>query len=100
MLGNPPSIIITDDDEAMAKAIANVLPNATHRLCMWHILQKVPDQLSHIYNKYLYFQGKFHHCSHDTLTIEEFELEWSKIMENYGLGDINWLGNLYMRREK
>ncbi|XP_065618500.1 protein FAR1-RELATED SEQUENCE 5-like [Quercus suber] len=35
MLGNPPSTIITDDDKAMAKAIANVLPNATHRL--WRI---------------------------------------------------------------
>ena len=34
MLGNPPSTIITNDDKAMAKAIANVLHNATHRLCM------------------------------------------------------------------
>ncbi|XP_030958552.1 protein FAR1-RELATED SEQUENCE 5-like [Quercus lobata] len=67
MLGNPPSTIITDDDKAMAKAIAN---------------------------------GEFHHCIHDTLTIEKFELGWSKIMENYGFGDNDWLGNLYMRREK
>ena len=34
MLGNPPSTIITNDDKAMSKVIANVLPNATHRLCM------------------------------------------------------------------
>ena len=99
-LGNPPSTIITDGDKAMAKAIANVLPNATHRLCMWHILQKIPNQLSHIYNKYPYFKGEFHHCIHDTLTIEEFELEWSEIMENYGLRDNDWLGNLYMQCEK
>ena len=25
----------------IAKPIADVLPNATHRLCMWHLLQKV-----------------------------------------------------------
>ena len=56
--------------------------------------------MSHIYNKYPYFQGEFHRCIYDTLTIEEFELEWNKIMENYGLGDNDWLGNLYMRREK
>ena len=43
MPGNPPSTIITDDDKAMAKAIVDVLPNATHRLCMWHLLQKVPN---------------------------------------------------------
>ena len=54
MLGNPPTII-TGDDKAMAKAIADVLPNATLRLCMWHLLQKVLDQLSHVYNKYPHF---------------------------------------------
>ncbi|KAL4621485.1 hypothetical protein ACB092_06G231400 [Castanea dentata] len=100
MPGNPPSTIITDDDKAMAKAIADVLPNATHRLCMWHLLQKVPEQLSHVYNKYPHFQEEFYHCIHDTITIEEFELEWSKIMEKYGLGDNDWLENLYMRRER
>ena len=96
MLGNSPSTIITNDDKAMAKAIANVLPNATHILCMWHILQKALDQLSHIYNKYPYFQGEFHHCIYDILTIEEFELEWSEIMENYGLEDIDWLGEKWV----
>ncbi|XP_075633778.1 protein FAR1-RELATED SEQUENCE 5-like [Castanea sativa] len=101
MLGNPPPpTIITDGDKVMAKAIADVLPNATHRLCMWHLLQKVPDQLSHVYNKYLHFQEELLHCINDTVTIEEFELEWSKIMENYGLGNNDWLGNLYMRCEK
>ena len=87
MPGNPPSTIITDDDKTMAKAIADVLPNATHRLCMWHFLQKVPEQLSHVYNKYPHFQEEFYHCIYDTITIEEFELEWSKILEKYGLGD-------------
>ena len=42
MPGNHSSTIITDDDKAVAKAITDVLPNATHRLCMWHLLQKVP----------------------------------------------------------
>uniref|UniRef100_A0A2N9GL14 Uncharacterized protein n=1 Tax=Fagus sylvatica TaxID=28930 RepID=A0A2N9GL14_FAGSY len=51
MLGRAPSTIITDDDKAMGKAIATILPNTTHRLCMWHILQKVPEHLAHIYNQ-------------------------------------------------
>nr|XP_023903983.1 protein FAR1-RELATED SEQUENCE 5-like [Quercus suber] len=97
---NPSSTIITNDNNAMTKAIADVFPNATHRLCMWHLLQKVPEQLSHIYNKYPHFQEEFYHCIDDTITIEEFELEWSKIMEKYRLRDNDWLGNLYMRRER
>ena len=38
MLGRAPSTIITDDDKAMGKAIAEILPNTIYRLCMWHIL--------------------------------------------------------------
>ena len=100
MPGNPPSTIITNDDKAMAKAIVDVFPDATHRLCMWHLLQKVPKQLSHVYNKYPHLQEEFYHCIHDTITIEEFKIEWSKIMMKYGLGDNDWLGNLYMQRER
>ena len=67
---------------------------------MWHILQKIPNQLSYIYTKHPHFQGEFYHRIHDTLTIEEFELEWSEIMENYGLRDNDWLGNLHMQCEQ
>jgi hypothetical protein len=34
MLGLAPSSIIIDDDKAIGKAIAEVLPNTTHRLCL------------------------------------------------------------------
>ncbi|KAG6717926.1 hypothetical protein I3842_04G125000 [Carya illinoinensis] len=67
MLGHAPSTIITDDDKSMAKAITEVLPNTTHKL-------------SHVYNKYPQFKYDFNHCIHDTLTIEEFELEWTKML--------------------
>jgi hypothetical protein len=55
MLGRAPSTIITDDDKAMGKAIAEILPNTTHRLCLWHILQKVPEHLAqYIINIHLF----------------------------------------------
>lgn len=100
MLGRAPSTIITNNDKAMGKAIAEVLPNTTHRLCLWHILQKVPEHFAHIYNKYPSFQVDFHHCIHDTLRIEEFELEWSLLVSKYELKENDWLNKLYMRREK
>ncbi|XP_059440184.1 protein FAR1-RELATED SEQUENCE 5-like [Corylus avellana] len=100
MLGRAPFTIITDDDKAMGKAIAKVLPNTTHRLCLWHILQKVPEYLAHIYNKYSSFQLDFNHCIHSTLTIEEFETEWGELVGKYELGENDWLKKLYMRRAK
>ena len=89
MLGRAPTTIITNDDKDMAKAIAQVLPNTTHRLCMWHILQKLPEHLAHIYNRYLLFHEELHHCIHDTVTIEEFELEWNEIICKNGLTENN-----------
>ncbi|KAG6705508.1 hypothetical protein I3842_07G182100 [Carya illinoinensis] len=81
MLGRAPLTIITDDDKAMAKAIAEVLPNTTHRLCLWHILQKFPEHLAHVYNQYPDF-------SKDPIILK------------YGLVGNDWLENLYNRRHK
>ncbi|KAG7986128.1 hypothetical protein I3843_03G065600 [Carya illinoinensis] len=85
MLGRAPSTIITDDDKTMAKAISEVLPNTTHKLCLWHILQKFPEHLAHVYNKFPDFQKEFRHCIHETITVDEFEQEWSSILAKYGL---------------
>ncbi|KAG2711514.1 hypothetical protein I3760_04G080100 [Carya illinoinensis] len=72
MLGHAPSTIITDDDKAMVKAISEVLPNTTHRLCLWHILQKFLEHLAH-----------FRYCIHKTITVDEFEQEWSSILAKF-----------------
>ena len=100
MLGHAPSTIITNNDKTVGKAITKVLPNTTHRFCLWHILQKVLEHLAHIYNKYPSFQLGFNHCIHNTLTIEEFEMEWSELVCKYELGENDWLKKLYMRSEK
>ncbi|XP_042974754.1 uncharacterized protein LOC122306393 [Carya illinoinensis] len=73
MLGKAPATIITDDDKAMAKAIAKILPNTTYRLYLWHILQKFPEHLAHVYNKFLDFGTDFRHYIHETITTDEFE---------------------------
>ncbi|GKC45671.1 FAR1-related sequence 5-like protein, partial [Tanacetum coccineum] len=37
-----PTMVVTDQDGAMKRAIEAVLTESTHILCMWHIMQKVP----------------------------------------------------------
>ncbi|XP_020415521.1 protein FAR1-RELATED SEQUENCE 5-like [Prunus persica] len=44
MLGEPPKMIITDQDAAMSKAIAVTLPTTFHRYCIWHILNKITEK--------------------------------------------------------
>ncbi|XP_020595850.1 protein FAR1-RELATED SEQUENCE 5-like [Phalaenopsis equestris] len=39
-----PIPMFTDQDQAMARAIADYLPITRHRLCQWHIYKKLPQQ--------------------------------------------------------
>ncbi|KAG6713953.1 hypothetical protein I3842_05G178800 [Carya illinoinensis] len=67
MLGRAPSTIITDDNKAMVKAIS----------------EKFLEHLAHVYNKFLDFQKEFRHCIYETITVDEFEQEWSSILVKY-----------------
>ncbi|KAH6820524.1 hypothetical protein C2S53_008797 [Perilla frutescens var. hirtella] len=44
-MGGSPSLIITDQDLGLKVAVRQVLPDTMNRLCMWHIMFKVPDKL-------------------------------------------------------
>ncbi|XP_021754837.1 protein FAR-RED IMPAIRED RESPONSE 1-like isoform X2 [Chenopodium quinoa] len=45
-MGNKePGAILTDQAPAMRKPLEQVMPNARHRWCIWHILKKIPDKL-------------------------------------------------------
>ncbi|XP_074353414.1 protein FAR1-RELATED SEQUENCE 5-like [Apium graveolens] len=71
-VGNkPPMTITTDQDQAMASAIADVLPNPTHLLCSWHISQKFPEKLAHRYSNFPEFKT-FNHYIYKSLTEDIF----------------------------
>lgn len=40
--GKQPVLVLTDQDPAMKQAVELVLDKSVHRLCMWHILEKIP----------------------------------------------------------
>ncbi|XP_076898118.1 protein FAR1-RELATED SEQUENCE 5-like [Bidens hawaiensis] len=39
--GYEPPVVVTDQDPAMKRAIEDVFPNSRHRLCLWHIMDKL-----------------------------------------------------------
>ncbi|GJR35656.1 protein FAR1-related sequence 5 [Tanacetum coccineum] len=43
--GKAPSIVVTDQDGAMRNAIEAEFGGSKHRLCMWHITQKLPAKV-------------------------------------------------------
>lgn len=46
--GKQPVLVLTDQCLAMKQAIPKVLTNSRHRLCMWHIMSKVPKKVTSV----------------------------------------------------
>lgn len=43
--GKQPPLVLTDQDGAVRKAVLKMFPESHHRLCMWHITQKLPGKV-------------------------------------------------------
>ncbi|KAL9687419.1 hypothetical protein QQ045_031820 [Rhodiola kirilowii] len=67
-----PSVIVTDQDASMKAAIATIFPSSRHRVCMWHITEKL--------------QAK---------DCKEFETSWQDLIPKYDLHANSWLATMY-----
>lgn len=43
--GSEPKVVVTDQDPAMKIAIEKEFSNSRHRLCMWHIMEKLSTKV-------------------------------------------------------
>ncbi|WVZ77430.1 hypothetical protein U9M48_025295 [Paspalum notatum var. saurae] len=101
MSGKHPSTIFTDQDVAMAGAIAYVFPNTSHRLCIWHIYLNAAKHLGHVIHKFSEeFLPEFKRCVYEDRSEDYFIKKWNELLAKYGLEDNLWLQNLYKLREK
>ncbi|KAL2935745.1 Protein FAR-RED IMPAIRED RESPONSE 1 [Bienertia sinuspersici] len=94
-----PGGIITDQSTPMANAIEEVLPNSRHRLCVWHILSKVPRKVLAMKNVGE-FQKKMKDVVYDSLTPEEFEGRWISLIQSFKLEGNEWLNGLWEDRRR
>ncbi|KAL2503763.1 Protein FAR1-RELATED SEQUENCE 5 [Abeliophyllum distichum] len=98
MSGQAPQIIITDQDEAIAKAISMVLPLTFHRYCIWHILNKFSEKIN-----VMVHNEEYHMLVNVIKTSEspdELEGRWSAIMESSNLGCNEWLCSMFALRSR
>jgi hypothetical protein len=74
MGGKAPRLIITDDDASMKSVIRTILLDTVHRLCMWHIMEKVPKKVGPPINHDKAFWSALNTCVWDLETKKEFEM--------------------------
>ncbi|XP_072057995.1 protein FAR1-RELATED SEQUENCE 5 [Arachis hypogaea] len=88
-----PSVVVTDGDKAIIKAVRSVLPDSTHRLCAWHIEKNVTSNV-----KDAVLRSSFRRWLYVDMEIEEFEMEWERAVAEYDLYDKEWATQMYERR--
>ncbi|XP_020148788.1 protein FAR-RED IMPAIRED RESPONSE 1-like [Aegilops tauschii subsp. strangulata] len=98
MGGVAPGVIITNECGSMRKAIAALLPNTKHRLCMWHIMRKVPEKVSPELRSDELFYKRLDSCVWNSETPEEFEECWKSLILDFGLHNNEWFVKCYLIR--
>jgi len=101
MSGKHPSTIFTDQDAAMAGAIAYVFSNTSHRLCLWHICLNAAKHFGHvIHDSDAKFLTDFKRCVYEDRSEAYFIEKWNELLREYKLEDNSWMQNLYSIRAK
>ena len=90
MSNKKPIGFLTDQDAAMRKALREVMPDVRHRWCLWHILTKFSHKLGK-YNDYELFKVELHNVIYNSLTKNEFEVQWTDVIKKYKLEGEIWL---------
>uniref|UniRef100_A0A2N9IFI6 Protein FAR1-RELATED SEQUENCE n=1 Tax=Fagus sylvatica TaxID=28930 RepID=A0A2N9IFI6_FAGSY len=94
-----PKAIITDQCQAMRRAIEIVFPETVHRWCIWHITMKLPVKLAGL-EAYQDIKHYLLKAVHDSMTVEEFEEKWNHTITLHHLEENEWLAKLYEEREQ
>ncbi|XP_057756270.1 protein FAR1-RELATED SEQUENCE 5-like [Arachis stenosperma] len=94
MGGKSPKAVITDGDLAMRDAIKNVLPDATHRLCGWHLQRNACENI-----KNPNFLRDFKGLIYDNNDQRDFDRRWTAILDKHNLVGSTWMEKTYETRE-
>ncbi|XP_073004271.1 protein FAR1-RELATED SEQUENCE 6-like [Typha latifolia] len=97
MSEHPPDALITDHLEAVRDSVGKVFPGTCHRLCLWQLMKRIPKNLK-TYEKYKEIKKALNKVVYSSYNTEEFEDEWRKMIEGYGLENNGWLIWLYENR--
>lgn len=100
MVGQAPKVIITDQDKALKSSVEEVFPNARHCFSLWHVLDRILENLSMVIKRYKNFLPKFNKCIFKSWTDEEFDMRWWKMVTRFELQDDLWFQSLYEDRKK
>lgn len=98
MNGKAPQTLLTDQNIWLKEAVAVEMPETKHAVYIWHILAKLSDSLpTFLGSSYDDWKAEFYRLYNLELE-EDFEEEWSKMVNKYGLHEYKHITSLYALR--
>ncbi|XP_025661956.1 protein FAR1-RELATED SEQUENCE 5-like [Arachis hypogaea] len=88
-----PKVVVTDGDESTKEAIRTEFPNATHRLCTWHLAWNAVSNI-----KDNDFCAAFKTAVYGHFEVEEFDQYWADMVDAFGLQENEWIWATYEKR--
>ncbi|KAL8488238.1 hypothetical protein ACS0TY_024501 [Phlomoides rotata] len=95
-----PLTIFTDQDQAMAKALHEVMPETFHGLCTWHLMQNGIKHLGNLMKDESHFLADFKRCMYGIDDEAQFEESWKILLEQYNIQDHTWIQSTYSIKKK
>jgi len=95
-----PRTIFIDQDQAMAKALAEVMLETRHGLYTWHLMQNGIKHLGNLMKVGSHFLKDFKKCIYEFDIEVEFEGAWTKLITNYNVQEKYWIKSIYAVKEK
>ncbi|KAJ0034406.1 hypothetical protein Pint_24403 [Pistacia integerrima] len=98
MKGKAPQTISTDQNIWLKEAVAIEMPAAKHAVCVWHIISKFADSFPTLLGScYDDWKAEFYRLYNLDFE-EDFEKEWRKMVNKYGLHEYKHIASLYALR--
>nr|GEV20019.1 protein FAR1-related sequence 5-like [Tanacetum cinerariifolium] len=96
-----PPFAVTDQDGALRKAVVKMFLDSHHRLCMWHITEKLPEKVLGDLAADTNFRKDFHKLVCNVyIGPDVFEQRWNDMISRYNLHDNKWLSDMYAIKER
>ncbi|KAD6454226.1 hypothetical protein E3N88_08932 [Mikania micrantha] len=95
-----PRLVLSDQDHAMRIAMPNVFTQYVHRLCMWHIMKKLPSKVfaDLIHNSNI--RSRLHKLVWNVyISLATYEEKWHNLMAEFELNNHIWLNEMFSIRE-
>lgn len=92
--------IFTYQDHVMARSLIEIMPEAYHGLCTWHLMQNCIKHLENLMKGESHFLSDFKKCMYGYENEDQFGKGWRNLLVTYNVKENTWLKIVYTIKEK